>query len=186
MKNNTENSPRIYVGTYGKYNSGSIFGKWFDLTDYKNLEDFYKAIKEYHKSEYDPEFMFQDWENIPKCLIDESWIHEEIYDYVNELKDDNICFELFNDFLNYYYSFDFDSIYQAIEKMHERLRGCYNSLEEYAEQELDLMTDEFEALNNIEIPDSIKRNLDYKGYKIDLDQGGFIFTENGYVFDFSY
>lgn len=24
--------PRIYVGTYAKYNEGSIFGKWMDLS----------------------------------------------------------------------------------------------------------------------------------------------------------
>ncbi|HIE9076798.1 TPA: antirestriction protein ArdA, partial [Klebsiella variicola subsp. variicola] len=26
--------PAVYVGTYHQYNGGSIFGKWFDLTDF--------------------------------------------------------------------------------------------------------------------------------------------------------
>ena len=26
--------PRIYVGTYAKYNAGSIAGQWLDLEDY--------------------------------------------------------------------------------------------------------------------------------------------------------
>jgi hypothetical protein len=56
-----ENAPRIYVGTYGQYNNGSLFGKWFDLTDYSDLEDCF----EFHKNEFDsdgcrPELMFQD------------------------------------------------------------------------------------------------------------------------------
>jgi antirestriction protein len=34
---------RIYVGTYAKYNDGSLFGKWMDLSDYIDLDDFYKA-----------------------------------------------------------------------------------------------------------------------------------------------
>ena len=183
---NTENNPRIYVGTYGKYNSGSIFGKWFDLTEYKNLKEFYNALKDYHKNEHDPEFMFQDWENIPSCLIGESWIHEEIYDYIEEIQNGNICYEVFNDFLSYYYTFDFDSIYEAIKKAQERFRGCFNSLKEYAEEELDESVKAFELFNGVELPDSIKRNLDYEGYKIDLEHLGVRFTENGNVFDHSY
>ena len=34
---NLENAPRIYVGTYGQYNNGSLLGKWFDLTDYMTV-----------------------------------------------------------------------------------------------------------------------------------------------------
>src|SRR5690606_41483633 len=30
----------IYVGTYGKYNAGSIFGKWLNLSDYADKEEF--------------------------------------------------------------------------------------------------------------------------------------------------
>ena len=31
--------PKVYVGTYGKYNSGSIEGKWVDLTDFDCKEE---------------------------------------------------------------------------------------------------------------------------------------------------
>lgn len=30
----TTTTPAVYVGTYHKYNCGSIFGKWFDLTEF--------------------------------------------------------------------------------------------------------------------------------------------------------
>ena len=53
---------RIYVGTYAKYNEGSIFGKWMDLSDYSGSEEFYDACRELHSDEEDPEMMFQDWE----------------------------------------------------------------------------------------------------------------------------
>lgn len=49
---------RIYVGTYAKYNEGSIFGKWLDLSDYSDSEEFYEACRELHKDEEDPELMF--------------------------------------------------------------------------------------------------------------------------------
>lgn len=70
----------IYVGTYGKYNAGSIFGKWLNLSDYADKEEFYIACRELHNDEADPEFMFQDYENIPDGLIGESWISDKIFD----------------------------------------------------------------------------------------------------------
>lgn len=64
----------IYVGTYSKYNEGSIFGEWLNLSDYADIDEFNEACRELHKDEDDPEFMFQDWENIPKGLISESYL----------------------------------------------------------------------------------------------------------------
>ena len=72
--------PRIYVGTYEKYNNGSLKGKWVDLTKYDTIEDFYTYCSELHKDEPDPELMFQDFENIPDQFIDESWISEKFWD----------------------------------------------------------------------------------------------------------
>ena len=67
--------PRVYVGTYGKYNSGSIAGKWLDLDAYNNAEEFYNACRKLHSNEHDPEIMFQDFEGFPEsyygeCSID--------------------------------------------------------------------------------------------------------------------
>lgn len=45
----------IYVGTYAKYNAGSLFGKWFDLSDFADKDEFLEACKELHKDEDDPE-----------------------------------------------------------------------------------------------------------------------------------
>ncbi|HCO66571.1 MAG TPA: antirestriction protein, partial [Dysgonomonas sp.] len=56
---------KVYVGTYKKYNEGSIFGKWLDLADYTDKEEFLQDCAELHEDEEDPEFMFQDWEYIP-------------------------------------------------------------------------------------------------------------------------
>lgn len=70
----------IYVGTYGKYNSGSIAGEWIDPADYDSKEDFLEYCAELHEDEEDPEFMFQDWEGIPDALIGESWISEMLWD----------------------------------------------------------------------------------------------------------
>ena len=36
----------VYVGTYAKYNNGSLFGAWLDLSDYSDKEEFYEACRE--------------------------------------------------------------------------------------------------------------------------------------------
>ena len=69
----------IYVGTYAKYNNGSNAGEWLKLSDYSSVDEFWDACKELHKDETDPEYMFQDWENIPDSLISESKLSDDIY-----------------------------------------------------------------------------------------------------------
>ena len=59
---------KVYVGTYAKYNNGSLSGAWLDLSDYSDKEEFYEACRELHKDEEDAEYMFQDWENVPEGL----------------------------------------------------------------------------------------------------------------------
>ena len=84
MKNLMQAS--VYVGTYGKYNSGSIAGKWLKLSKYESKNEFFQACRRLHKDESDPEFMFQDYENIPESMIDESFICDEIWKVLAILK----------------------------------------------------------------------------------------------------
>ena len=76
----TLSEARVYVGTYNKYNNGSLFGKWLDLSDYSDKDEFMEACRELHKDDQDPEFMFQDYENIPEALISESWLSEKFFE----------------------------------------------------------------------------------------------------------
>lgn len=71
---------RVYVGTYNKYNSGSLFGKWLDLSDYSDKDEFLEACADLHKDEQDPEYMFQDYENIPETLFSESSLSEKFFE----------------------------------------------------------------------------------------------------------
>lgn len=81
------------------YSSGSLFGNWFDLTDYNDAEEFFKDCFEYHRNEFLPELMFQDWEGIPDFLISECSLHEEAFRYfeaVSEMDNDRVeAFELY-------------------------------------------------------------------------------------------
>lgn len=73
---------KIYVGTYAKYNNGSIDGEWLTLGDYSDMDEFWEACKELHNDEEDPEFMFQDYETpeLLDGLISESGIDADIFE----------------------------------------------------------------------------------------------------------
>ena len=74
----SENQISLYVGTYAKYNNGSIFGKWLKLSDYSDASEFFEACKELHSDEEDAEYMFQDVENVPDHLYSEYMGEHEI------------------------------------------------------------------------------------------------------------
>jgi len=79
------NEARIYVGTYAKYNNGSLQGEWAELSDFYDLDDFMKRCAEIHEDEENPEYMFQAWEEIPDCLIDEGHLEENVFELRDEL-----------------------------------------------------------------------------------------------------
>lgn len=108
-------TPKIYVGTYAKYNDGSIDGKWITISDYNTYEEFVDACRELHSDEDDPEFMVQDYENFP-----EKWYHEgglpseEEFDKINEFymmdDDEKGAYEAY---VNYTGDDDFDNFQDA-------------------------------------------------------------------------
>lgn len=65
-------APALFVGTYGKYNAGSLDGMWVDLTTFADYDDFIGFCTLLHHDEADPEFMFPDYENFPRDLYSES------------------------------------------------------------------------------------------------------------------
>jgi antirestriction protein len=73
---------QIYVGTYAKYNNGSIEGAWIDLDDMSDADTFDETIRELHKDEVDPEFMFQDYEGFPSEFYSESGLDSRIWEYL--------------------------------------------------------------------------------------------------------
>lgn len=76
-------SPCVYVGTYGKYNYGSISGAWIDLTQFETEEEFYSFCRQLHSDESYPEFMFQDYGGFPSEYYDESSLNfDGIREYI--------------------------------------------------------------------------------------------------------
>ena len=60
MEATTLSAASVYVGTYAKYNNGSLSGAWLNLSDYSDKEEFYEACRELHKDEEDVEYMLRE------------------------------------------------------------------------------------------------------------------------------
>lgn len=80
--------PKVYVGTYKKYNEASLKGGWVTLTDYKDYASFMAACFKLHKDERDPELMIQDAEDMPEGLsVMESISEQEFNDIIEACRE---------------------------------------------------------------------------------------------------
>lgn len=170
--NNILDEVKIYVGTYAKYNNGSIFGEWLTLGNYSDLEEFYDACRELHKDEEDPEFMFQDFET-PELFKNSIWeggIDEDIFEIAEAMEDKDA------DMISAYVSLMGKKLTpELIEQAEERFYGHFDSdtdlAEDYAEQT--------GMLN--EVPESIQRYFDFEAFGRDLSYD--FMEQNGYYFN---
>lgn len=106
---------RIYVGTYGKYNNGSIKGAWLTLSDYADREDFLAAALELHSDESDPELMFQDFEGFPHAWYSEGSAPDDIlWEWLALDENDQLAFGLYADNIGGQVTVDdFRDVYQG-------------------------------------------------------------------------
>ena len=121
-------SPALYCGTYGKYNSGNFSGMWLNVSTFDDYEDFENFCLAIHADERDPELMYQDFENMPDSLYHESMGEEEfnkIAEYC-ELCDD-YGVEAVEDFLKLYRP-------DYIDMMRVAYAGVYYSKEDFARE----------------------------------------------------
>lgn len=83
-------NPKIYVGTYAKYNAGDLSGAWLSLRDYSTYEELIEACLELHSDEAEPELMIQDSEDFPDGLdCMESLSREEFDDIKQALQEES-------------------------------------------------------------------------------------------------
>lgn len=80
-------NPKVYVGTYAKYNNGSIAGGWISLKSCKNYDDFLSKCYALHRDEREPELMVQDTSDFPDGLsCGESFGEEDFNDVLAAIK----------------------------------------------------------------------------------------------------
>lgn len=159
--------PAVYVGTYHQYNGGSIFGKWFDLTDFDDEDEFYDACRALHAAEDDPEFMFQDWEGIRLSLPLNPLLSGRLSRHSGRRRTKDALPRLWL-WADYTGECDYDAFDEAY---------CGE-----AESEADFaygFVEDHGLLN--EVPESLRVYFDYEAYARDLFSSGYVFHE-GYVF----
>ncbi len=165
---------RVYVGTYHKYNEGSIEGKWLDISDFDTREEFYNACRELHSDEEDPEFMFQDYENIPESLIDESWLSSNLFEVMQALSD--MDDEKREPFLiwcdNFHQDLSKQDVDDLIDSFENDYMGEYETEEDFARELVSLRND---------LSEFALQHFDYESYARDLFIDGYWFNK-GHVF----
>lgn len=124
-----DNAPALYVGTYAKYNSGSIRGEWVNLEDFAGDRDgFFDRCREIHADEDDPEFMFQDYQCFPRAFYCESDAPGALFDWLDLDDDDRELLEQYAEATGYNIT-DIN-----IDDARDRFVGRYDSGADAAEQ----------------------------------------------------
>jgi antirestriction protein len=147
---------QIYVGTYAKYNSGSIAGKWIDLEPFAgDREGFLSACKKLHKGEHDPEFMFQDFEGFPREYYSESGLPDALFDWLDLDDGDRELMEAYCEAVEPLAPGD-------IETAQDAFYGTYDDQDSFVTEYIDstgMLAD---------LPDNVAQYFDYEKFGRDL------------------
>jgi antirestriction protein len=141
---------KVYVGTYAKYNAGSIAGAWLNLADYEDKAAFFEACRKLHSDENDPELMFQDWEGLASAAVSECDIEGAAFELRNLEKHELEAVEAF-------IALSGCGLEESIETALDGY-GCYDSPTEWAESELEACGD---------VPSHLQGYIDFESYARD-------------------
>ena len=162
-------SPALYCGTYGKYNSGNLRGIWVDISTFDDYEDFVNFCLAIHADESEPELMYQDYENMPDSLYHES-MGEKEFNKIAEYCElcDEYSVEAVDDFLEWYSPEDLDN-------MHDAYVGVYDSKEDFARE---IVNDCYDLENMM---GNLACYFDYEAFARDLFLSDYHFGSHGTV-----
>ena len=163
----------VYVGTYKKYNEGSLFGMWIDLESVSGADEFFEVCRELHKDEDDPEFMMQDYQGFPEELYHESMSEDDVQKVLEYVALDDDDREMLEAFCECYGGDATDA--DNIEDVRERCMGQFDRFQDFADQCAD------EELACMNAPEFCTRYFDYEAYARDL-KFDFSVSDNGYIF----
>ena len=167
--NYVSGNPAVYVGTYGKFNNGSVDGEWLDLTKFIDYEEFVNVCKYLHRDEEDPEFMLQDFEGFPFKLYSESMMSEDTFDTIQEMFNelDNEERDAFGTFIDIFGDTN-------INNFKESYQGQWNSEVEFAENYID-------GTGMLDNHEFLAQYFDYKKFADDIFSCDYTY-DNGFVF----
>ena len=147
-----DNNASVYVGTYHKYNCGSLDGAWVDLESFHNVRELMKFLYRLHADEAEPEFMVQDYMNFPRRFYSESMNEHdfaELYDWIHlDTEEREMCAE-------YWKEIDESA---SIDEIADRLVYSGDS-NEYFDELAD------EALSDYNVPNFLQFCFDYEKWR---------------------
>ena len=177
MKNNnltkTNVVCEVYVGTYYKYNNGSLQGQWVDLTQFEDYEEFMQFCTELHKDEPDAEFMFQDTtcDYVFSDMIGEYGVDKKVFEAIQQYAElEEYQQEILAAFMDAS-SVDF---FEGIEKYEDAY--ITDDIEDYA----------YQLVKEYDIPEFALRYFDYQSFQRDLEYDFITGSCNGRDFYFQY
>ena len=160
----------VYVGTWHKYNNGSLYGLWIDVDTFEDADEFLKFCRAIHADEEDPELMFQDTCNIPEHFTDtrtDSFFANSYFDFTSNYGEDEqkiIC-EYWNE------------VYSETEPA--EILDCFvaeNNFEDFADEIADM---QIECIQDKKLRDFIAENFDYEKHRENLS---YYNTTTNYIF----
>ena len=168
-KSGCDGEPSVYVGTYGKYNEGSLRGLWIDLTSFDDYDEFINFCLAIHADEYDPELMAQDYEGFPRCWYNEGFMSRDDFDSILEYSE--MCEKHSQEAVDDYMEFA-----DSLDGFEEAYMGEWDSEEDFAQHIVDECYDLDKTMGHL------SNYFDYKRYADDLFMCDFYFGEQGNVF----
>ena len=168
-KTNNSESPALYCGTYGKYNSCNLSGMWVDLSTFDSYEEFLNFCKAIHADEAYPELMYQDYENMSRSLYHES-MGEEGFNKIAEYCElcDDYSVSAVDDFLEWFRPEDLD-------RMPDAYVGVYDSKEDFAREMVNDCYDIEQMMGDL------ADYFDYESFSRDLFMCDYYFGSHGTV-----
>ena len=168
-KSDCDGQPSVYVGTYGKYNDGSLCGLWIDLSTFNGYDDFIDFCKAIHADEEDPELMAQDFEGFPRQWYNEGFMSEEDFDHIQEYTE--LCDKYDVDAVDDYMEFA-----DELDNFEEAYCGEWDSEEDFARHIVN------ECYNLEKLMGDLSRYFDYEAFGHDLFMWDYNMGANNHVF----
>ena len=161
-------TPAVYVGTYRKYNNGSIYGRWVDITSFNDEEDFIDFCKRLHADEENPEIMYQDYGGFPEAFYSESHVDfDKIIEYSNLSEKEQEAF-------NAYAEYKCCSV--DIEDFNEDYMGEFDSHGDFAEYYCESTA----VYDYDKLPKLLRDHIDWEGVWNELQDD--FFENKGFYF----
>ena len=168
-KSDCDGQPSVYVGTYGKYNDGSLCGLWIDLSSFNAYDEFIDFCLAIHADEEDPELMAQDYEGFPRQWYNEGFMSEDDFDHILEYSDmcDKHGQEAVDDYMEFH---------DELDNFEEAYCGEWDSEEDFARHIIS------ECYNLEREMGDLARYFDYEAFGRELFMWDYSMGANGNVF----